>query len=480
VAPEPLATDSRVLGRYALHQEIAAGGMATVYFGRLLGPIGFNRTVAIKRLHPQFAKEPDFVDMFLDEARLAARVKHPNVVSILDVVAREGELFLVMEYVHGESLSRLLRLAEAAEKPVPLPILSAIVIGLLCGLHAAHEARDELGNELHIVHRDVSPQNVLVGADGVSRLLDFGIAKAAGRLQTTREGQFKGKLAYMAPEQIVRGAIDRRCDVYAAGVLLWSALAGALPFVGGEASVMFQILSAEIAPPSSVRGAIPAELDALVLRAMARAPEGRFATALEMAAELERVVPPATQLAVGAWVAETARSVLDARSEQLREAEGTPSRSVPPRNPSERPPQHWAVQTDLTAMPGAVDLAPDPPTLPLVTAPKLPSAGKGRWIAFGVGGMALGVIALAAQLLGTGDRAEASLPSASPTPPSDPTPPANAPAIDVTPALVSAQPEAEGSAAPSASATPHAAPRSGQPRRPPPAKTATAKPDYGF
>ncbi|NUO48488.1 MAG: serine/threonine protein kinase, partial [Polyangiaceae bacterium] len=431
MASEPLAADSRVLGRYALHQEIAAGGMATVYFGRLLGPIGFNRTVAIKRLHPQFAKEPEFVDMFLDEARVAARVKHPNVISILDVVASEGELFLVMEYVHGESLSRLLRVAEAAGTPTPLPILSAIVIGMLCGLHAAHEARDETGNELHIVHRDVSPQNVLVGADGVSRLLDFGIAKAVGRLQTTREGQFKGKLAYMAPEQIVSGAIDRRCDVYAAGVLLWGALTGTLPFVGGEASVMYQILNVEVARPSTIRSSVSPELDALVLRAMARASEGRFATALDMAAELERIVPPATQLAVGAWVAETARNVLDARSEQLREAEGTPSRSVPPpRNPSERPPLHWAEPSDLTAMPGALDLAPDPPTLPMVTAPKLRSSGKGRWIAVGIGGMALGLVALAAQLLSTGDRAEASLPSASPTPPNNTAQPNAAPSID--------------------------------------------------
>lgn len=455
--------------------------MATVYFGRLLGPIGFNRTVAIKRLHPQFAKQPEFVDMFLDEARVAARVKHPNVVSILDVVASEGELFLVMEYVHGESLSRLLRVAETTSEPAPLPILSAMVIGMLCGLHAAHEARDEAGNELHIVHRDVSPQNVLVGADGVSRLLDFGIAKAVGRLQTTREGQFKGKLAYMAPEQIVGGPIDRRCDVYAAGVLLWSALTGALPFVGGEASVMYQILNVEIARPSTVRPSVPAELDALVLRAMARAPGDRFATALDMAAELERVVPPATQLAVGAWVAESARSVLDARSEQLREAEGTPSRSVPPlRNPSERPPLHWAEPTDLTAMPGALELPPDPPTLPLVKAPKLPSAGKGRWIAFGVGGMALGLVTLAVQLLGTGDRAEASLPSASPTPPSDTTQPTAAPSVEVTPVAVSAEPAAAVTATPSATVRPKAPPQSGNQRRPPPSKTATAKPNYGF
>jgi len=192
----------RVVGRYALYAEIAAGGMATVHFGRLLGPVGFSRTVAIKRLHPQFAKDPEFVSMFLDEARLAARIRHPNVVPTLDVVATQGELFLVMDYVQGESLSRLIRAARERGHRIPPRIVSSILTGALHGLHAAHEAKNERGEPLNIVHRDISPQNVLVGSDGVPRVLDFGVAKAAGRVQTTREGQLKGKLAYMAPEQI--------------------------------------------------------------------------------------------------------------------------------------------------------------------------------------------------------------------------------------------------------------------------------------
>src|SRR5450432_3116813 len=184
----------RVIGRYALYGKLAAGGMATVHFGRLLGPAGFSRTVAIKRLHPQFAKDPEFVAMFLDEARLAARIHHPNVIATLDVVALEGELFLVLEYVQGESFASLLRAARDRRTPVPLPVVSAVMTGVLHGLHAAHEAKNERGEPLRLVHRDVSPHNVLVGADGVPRVLDFGIAKAAGRLQTTREGHLKGKL----------------------------------------------------------------------------------------------------------------------------------------------------------------------------------------------------------------------------------------------------------------------------------------------
>src|SRR5687768_16225875 len=166
------ATDKRV-GRYAIQGEIAVGGMATVHYGRLIGPAGFSRGVAIKRLHPQFAKDTDFVAMFLDEARLASRILHPNVVPILDVVAEAGELFLVMEFIPGETLAKLNRRSQGG---VPLPVALSLGVGMLEGLHAAHEARGEDGKSLEIVHRDVSPQNVLVGLDGVARLIDFGIA----------------------------------------------------------------------------------------------------------------------------------------------------------------------------------------------------------------------------------------------------------------------------------------------------------------
>jgi eukaryotic-like serine/threonine-protein kinase len=194
------------VGRYALFDALASGGMATVYLGRLTGAAGFSRTVAVKRLHPNFAKEADFVGMLVDEARLAGRIRHPNVVPTLDVVQLPDELMLVMEYVHGEALSKLLRNVAAAKAQIPLPIASSIMIGSLHGLHAAHEATDERGAPLEIIHRDVSPQNILVGVDGNPRILDFGVARATGRIQATGDGKLKGKLAYMAPEQL-RGAI---------------------------------------------------------------------------------------------------------------------------------------------------------------------------------------------------------------------------------------------------------------------------------
>src|SRR3954468_18707128 len=233
----------RVVGRYALYAEIAAGGMATVHIGRLLGPVGFARTVAVKRLHPQFAKDPEFVSMFLDEARLAARVQHPNVVATIDVVATDGELFLIMDYVRGESLSKIIRTVRKREGRTPPRIAAAIMCGFLHGLHAAHEAKNERGEPLGLVHRDVSPQNVLVGADGIPRVLDFGIAKAQGRIQVTRDGQIKGKLAYMPPEQLAGKELTRTVDIYASAVVMWEMLTTERLFKGDtEAETLQRIL----------------------------------------------------------------------------------------------------------------------------------------------------------------------------------------------------------------------------------------------
>ena len=198
-----------MLGRYLLYGEIASGGMATVHFGRLMGVVGFSRTVAIKRLHPHYARDPEVVTMFLDEARLAARIRHPNVLPTIDVVAADGEVFLVMEYVQGVPLSHLVQAATEQGRRVPPRIVSSILVDALNGLHAAHEATNERGEPLRLVHRDVSPQNIMVGADGVARVLDFGVAKAMGRLQTTRDGQVKGKLAYMAPEHLAGREVSR-------------------------------------------------------------------------------------------------------------------------------------------------------------------------------------------------------------------------------------------------------------------------------
>ncbi len=322
----------RVLGRYALFDEIAAGGMATVHIGRLLGPVGFARIVAIKCLHPHFAKDPEFVSMFVDEARLAARISHPNVVATMDIVNESGELFLVMEYVAGDSLAHLLRAAPDGQVPPPLAI--GIVMGALHGLHAAHEATSERGTPLAIVHRDVSPQNIQVGTDGVARVLDFGIAKAASRLQTTREGQLKGKLGYMAPEQLDGDEVDRRTDVYAAGVVLWEALTGKRLFSGKDgAPILNSSQRIEIGPVSAVAAGIPGSVDAILKKALAFRREDRFASAKEMAIALEETGLAASQREVGEWVERTAHIALAVRTAIIADLDGTPDVVAPRSGP---------------------------------------------------------------------------------------------------------------------------------------------------
>jgi serine/threonine-protein kinase len=306
--------------------------MATVHLGCLTGAAGFMRIVAIKQLRPQFAEDSEFVSMFIDEARLASRIHHPNVVPTLDVIAKAGELFTVMEYVHGEALSKLVR-AGGAVAPA---IASAIVRDVLLGLHAAHEATDEKGESLNVVHRDVSPQNVIVGVDGVSRVLDFGVAKAAGRVQTTREGQVKGKLAYMAPEQL-QGSVTARADIFATGVLLWEALTGERMFKGTETEIVFKVLQGTADPPSQVREGVPTALDAITAKALEKKPEDRFASAREMADALVAACPPASTTEVGAWVAEQAAKVLEDRRTLVREIESS-ANVLPAKVESVRPP----------------------------------------------------------------------------------------------------------------------------------------------
>ena len=296
--------------------------MASVHIGRLLGPVEFSRTVAIKRLHPQFARDPEFVAMFLDEARLAARIRHPNVASTLDVVATQGELFLVMEYIQGESLAQLARISNEVGKPVPHDIVRTVMSGVLHGLHAAHEAKSERGEPLGIVHRDVSPQNILVGTDGVARLLDFGVAKAISRAHVTRDRHIKGKLSYMAPEQIQNTEVDRRVDVYAAAVVTWELLSGKRLFLAdSESETLARVLTSPVTSPSAESGTIAYKLDQVVLRGLKRTREGRFPTARDMALALEASGRLATVSAVGEWVEQTAQKTLAARAADISAVE---------------------------------------------------------------------------------------------------------------------------------------------------------------
>ncbi len=354
-----------IVGRYALYDDIAAGGMASVHLGRQVGDAGFSRTVAIKRLHPQFSKDPDFVAMLVDEGRLAERIRHTNVVAVLDVVSTGGELLLVMEYIHGEALSKLISRMGKVGQRIPLPHAVSILVGLLQGLHAAHEATDGKGGSLGIVHRDVSPENVLVGADGVARVLDFGIALAEDRAQTTRDGQLKGKLAYMSPEQVSSGTVDRRADIYSAGVVAWEMLAGLRLFrADNKGAILLDIVQGKVEPLRTHAPDVPEALEAVVMKALARDPADRYATAEELATALEDAVTPSPSRQVGRWVGEIAKDTLETRRGLISRIEDRAS------------------MTDSSSSPVAV--------VPLPPAPEASSPGVSDVSSSAAGGTAIG------------------------------------------------------------------------------------------
>jgi len=292
-------------GRYAVFDELASGGMASVFLACRLVPGESARVVAIKKMFESFAKRPELVTMFLDEAHIAARIRHPNVVTTYEFIRVPDSLAIVMEFVLGASLVDLHDIMADRSGIAPLPVTALVVHNVLEGLHAAHEATDEHGAPFGLVHRDVSPHNILVGKDGIARVIDFGIAKAAGRLQVTDVGVMKGKLAYMAPEQIRAEPVDRRVDIYAVGVVLWECLTGEALFQGAGELEQFALRGAskvKVLPPSMVNPKLSTKLDAVVLRALAVNKNDRFATAHDMAVALAAATTLGSATDVATWV----------------------------------------------------------------------------------------------------------------------------------------------------------------------------------
>jgi len=312
----------RFLGRYEVIGELARGGMGTVYLARHAGEAGFQRLFAVKVLHPHLAEEAGFVDMLRDEARIAARIHHPNVVAVVDIGTQGDNHYIVMEYVEGPSFSTLWKRSRDKR---PLEMSVSVMIDTLEGLHAAHTLSDEDGVPLHLVHRDVSPQNVLVGVDGVARITDFGIAKAESRISSTQPGMRKGKLQFMSPEQIKDAEkIDHRTDVWAAGVVLYSLLTGEHLFRDeNDAATVHNVISKEIPSPSTRAEKPPAAFDAVVAKALERDPNLRFDTALDMAEALRKAAAEAGVLgsrhAVARWVTTTFGEELESRRAAIRE-----------------------------------------------------------------------------------------------------------------------------------------------------------------
>jgi serine/threonine-protein kinase len=278
----------RQLGRYEILTQLASGGMASVYIARAQGVAGFERLVALKVLHPHLAYEQEFISMFLDEARLAARIRHMNVVPTLDVSDSPGDgYFLVMEYIEGNHLGALLGRAAKQGERLPQPFVCRVLIDTLQGLGAAHRLTDENGTPLKLVHRDVSPHNILVGTDGIARLTDFGVAKADVRMASTRAGQFKGKLSYMAPEQAASNQTDQRSDLFSVGIILWESLTGRRLFKGdSNAATLNRLLNDMIVKPSDLSPELE-QFDDVVMKALSRNPEQRFQNADDFAEALD-------------------------------------------------------------------------------------------------------------------------------------------------------------------------------------------------
>ena len=414
----------RELGRYTLLGELAAGGMAKVYLGRHVGAAGFERLVAVKCCHEHLRDNRAFVEMFLDEARLAARIRHHNVVGTLDV-SDGNPLYLVMEYVEGLSLSALRRAARDAGRRVPLDVALRVICDALAGLHAAHECCGPEGEPLGLVHCDVSPQNILVGVDGSARITDFGIARATARMTLEEESVVKGKPSYMAPEQLGSGDITRRVDVFSAGVVLWELLTGRPLFRSAdEWTTMHAVLTRAVAAPSSVEPSVPPALDAVLLRALERDPSRRFASAGDFLAALERLpLPMATARRVGQYVRGEGRVLLSAS--QL--PSGSYLRALPAETPgeTESPAEASDVGADVE-MPTRL-FAP-PPELVAATAREreasMPDAYRSRRV----------IVAIILILVGCGvGLLFARQPAPSSAPPSPPTtapigPPGGAPA----------------------------------------------------
>jgi serine/threonine protein kinase len=393
-----LEADARQLDRFELIAELATGGMATVYLGRVSGAGGFQRFVVIKRLHRHLAREPEFIQMFLDEARLGARLHHPNVVPVLEIGESEGGHYLVMEYVEGSTLARLVEPPGAVRHAVPAPVAGRIMVDLLTGLHAAHALADDAGRPLRIVHRDVSPQNVLVGVDGISRLTDFGVARATSKLSTTQSGQLKGKLAYMAPEQArAAGDIDHRADIFAASVVMWEALTGERLFQGDENSDTFsKVLTKPIPLLGTTLPGLPAPFEGVLARALARDREERYPTAAVFADEIERIARRAGLVATHGDVARYLQSVLGKEVNAQRDAVRSWMASDPsrPRTISTPPPSGMVRSSSTVSGVGPRIARSDrtPSHGAPIGARTVASAGAGRRgdsIASGVGALKL-------------------------------------------------------------------------------------------
>ena len=287
----PVESVPTAIGKYRLLAELGHGGMARVFLAVAHGPSGFSKLVVLKMIRVHLADDPDTLQMFLDEARLAGRLNHPNVVHTLEIVEEDGRYLMVMEYLEGQSFSSILRRARHEKSPVPMQLHLRGLADALQGLHYAHELKDFDGTPLNLIHRDVSPQNIFVTYDGQVKMLDFGIAKAITSSSETKAGVIKGKIAYMAPEQFLGEKLDRRVDIYAAGAVLWQAATGQRLWRGvPDGQVIHRVIRGEIPEPSTLNADVHPELARIAMKALARERDDRYPTCVELQDDLEGLV----------------------------------------------------------------------------------------------------------------------------------------------------------------------------------------------
>ncbi len=287
----PLAGGTYFLGRYRVVDEIGVGGMASVHLARMDGPGGFQKWVAIKRIHPHLVEDETFVNMFLDEARVAARISHPNVATVFELGKHEDTYWIAMEYLHGEPLREVMRRTEEMGQPMPPEIACRAIADAAEGLHSAHELLGRNGEKLQLVHRDVTPHNLFVTYDGTTKVVDFGIAKFSSRMANTRAGTLKGKLAYMSPEQVAGEPIDRRTDVFALGVVLWELTTGQRLFrMENDLDTLAKVQECMVPRPSTIVRGYPIDLEKIVMKALAKNKNERYRTAREFSRALQSLL----------------------------------------------------------------------------------------------------------------------------------------------------------------------------------------------
>ncbi|MEO6776966.1 MAG: protein kinase [Kofleriaceae bacterium] len=289
-ATDPQRPEATRLGSYEILRKLARGGMAELFLARTLGPEGFEKLIVLKKILPNFAENPRFVRLFLDEARLAATLDHPHIAHVYDMGKVDGHYFFTMEYIHGQDVRATLRRTARFEQKFPIDHAVLIVHAIAAALHYAHERRKPDGSLLDIVHRDVSPSNVLISYDGAIKLVDFGVAKAATSSVKTRTGTLKGKIAYMSPEQAKGATVDRRSDVFALGIVLWELITTQRLFKGDNDLATIQlIINSRPQPPRELRPECPEELERITLKALSNDPDTRYQTAEELQLDLEEL-----------------------------------------------------------------------------------------------------------------------------------------------------------------------------------------------